>query len=80
MTLNRPNLDKLRMCEVRSEVKQNMDNNLNDPQLADEIEGRREALKKVAHDTAEEVLDKPDRKHQDWFRDENEYLNRLIEE
>ena len=39
-----------------------------------------ETLKKVAYDTAEEVLGRPQRKHLDWFSEDDKRLNCLKKE
>ena len=44
-----------------------------------DIEKKWATLKDTVYQTASDVLDHPERKHQDWFDEHNEYLKKLLE-
>ena len=76
----RMNVGKLKNQAIKDELESKMNDNIRELKTQGGIPEQWETLKKVAYETAEEVLGRPQRKHQDWFSEDDKRLDTLLEQ
>ena len=72
-------MEKLRSEETCKEFQKRMNNIMDYDDMDMNLEERWNKLKTSAHNTAMEILGKPNQKHQDWFDGNDFELNSLLE-
>ena len=74
------NTVRIRDNKVKEQLETEIDTALERYNIIDyDLEGSWNELKNIAHQTALAVLEKPKRKHQDWFDDSDPGMTKLIE-
>ena len=79
--LNRLNTSKLRNNQIKEKLAVEMEQALKnwEHQETDGIEEQWQTVKTLINDTAQRIVDKPQRKHQDWFDEGDEELKTLLD-
>ena len=79
-TLARLNVQKLKTKETSRQLAQELERNAESIGIDEDVEKSWESFHKVVYDTALETLGKNQRKHQDWFDENETEIAVLIEE
>ena len=74
------NVQKLRDTSIRNNLVQEINTKIDSLPHTDCIETEWNSLKFVVYETSKACLGKPERKHQDWFDEDDEKLERLLKE